>query len=107
MYVKEKKTKNEVKLQRAEGKVEGRGEGGGRQECGQRVGMTAVEVPTSGAQLIRPTKAAAPPSSVILGAFANRNTHYKSGPGSNGRHGDNAEEIMGRTRHGERVLMSI
>jgi hypothetical protein len=47
--------------------------------------MTAVEVPTSGAQFIRPTKATAPPSSVILGAFANRNTHYKSGPGSNGR----------------------
>ena len=59
----------------------------------------SIEMQTSGAQLKRPTKATAPPPSVILGAFANRNTHYKSGPGSNGRHGDNAEEIMGRTRH--------
>ena len=65
------------------------------------------EASTSGAPHVWPTKATAPPPSVILGAFANRNTHYKSGPGSNGRHGDNAEEIMGRTRHGERVLMSI
>lgn len=35
--------------------------------------------------VIWPTKATAPPLSVILGTFANRNTHYKSGPGSNGR----------------------
>ena len=44
-----------------------------------------IEMQTSGAQLKRPTKATAPPPSVILGTFANRNTHYKSGPGSNGR----------------------
>jgi len=47
--------------------------------------MTAVEVPTSWAQFIRPTKATAPPPSVILGMFANRNTHDKSVSGSNSR----------------------
>ena len=42
-------------------------------------------MPTSGVQFCWPTKATAPPPSMILGTFANRNTHYKSGPGSNGR----------------------
>ena len=45
----------------------------------------SIEMQTSGAQLKRPTKATAPPPSVILGTFANRNTHDKSGSGSNVR----------------------
>ena len=43
------------------------------------------EIADTWAQFLWPTKATAPPPSVILGTFANRNTHDKSGSGSNVR----------------------
>ena len=59
--------------------------------------------------VIWPTKATAPPPSVILGTFANRNTHYKSGPGSNGRGCGMphkwAKAINGKIKQGGRLFL--
>ena len=67
------------------------------------------EASTSGAPHVWPTKATAPPPSVILGAFANRNTHYKSGPGSNGRGCAMphkwAKAINGKIKQGGRLFL--